>query len=738
LGTSSLEDIPTYYSIGAELIFTKLATNLRAAQNSMLDNASQVLGQLSSDLEGKQLKCFSTAGFKSFYYPLDVIYSLYTFKLSMDITYWLKLSAERLLIDGMVDEFIESDPTRLDLSPDGLFMLAKSVINRKQFWDNPQFHTMRTNPNQAANESGAAFVLRKIDEMDRVKVKKDEIRNRVKVDFEKAAIEAGKYLKERVIAIINDPDKGALIAADFLSSFEKYLGRYPREVLNRKDDEIKVKHAKEQREYNEVKEKLTGRLNSMFGLGGRLMEIGNAFPKIFASLQDEYHKLEKEAKEAVDMEYDRFCLACATDFLNFLKVQAQNLKKQVEEFCRKLDMIAKNGMIERSYESCLEKIKPYSKVQAFVKTFIFEERDVEPFYKYLLGDLSNNDIEGEFLRKIDLSQNWDGYTNPSGNSLEEEIVKFSREVISRRLLGGIEDFIHWKDSVKKGFKKSLFESMLNQSTPLMTINDRGNNQPARMNIVTLGISEENSRLAQEIRDTLRKGDIGVTIAPTRNPFEISIVQTLHGLCPYNISAITQWHNLYRKNNVKVNCHAVLANDAYPVLWSSYGLIPAKTLEQLYMVYMLLRYEYFADDSQTRHGIEYNHELVQFELLYQQEKPQPMGRTLPDVFDYLKNNTMGIYLINTVYKEGWQTLPLPQQNTVIKKYLPLFREKVRTIEDAIEQEIRTSREVAPSSDELLSLKRGILRVITDIDDHIEGILSQRPKGVAGAGLMSSPT
>lgn len=87
--------------------------------------------------------------------------------------------------------------------------------------------------------------------------------------------------------------------------------------------------------------------------------------------------------------------------------QAQSIRKQVEVFSSKLAQISKDGMIERQYEQCLDRIKPYSKVQDFIRTYIFEERDIEPFYKYLLGDLSNNDIEGDFLVKINLKENWE-------------------------------------------------------------------------------------------------------------------------------------------------------------------------------------------------------------------------------------------------------------------------------------------------------------------------------------------
>ncbi len=726
LGNPELMDIPTYYSIAGELVFTKLATNLRQAQNSMLDNASQVLGQLSSDIEGKQLKAFSSAGYKSFYYPLDIIHQLYTYKLAMDLTYWLKQATDKITVDGMVTEFVESNPEKLDLSPEGLFTLAKGLIPRKQYWDNPIYHTMRTDPAQQPGESAAAYYARKIDEMERVKVKKDEIRAKVKVDFERAAIEAGKYLRAKVIEIINNPARGAQMAIDFLIGFDKHLARFPREVLVQKDNELKARQAKEQREYQQARDALKSRLESMFGLGGKLLEWGSIIR--VANIHEEFNKLEKEANEAVDIEYERFCFERAGDFLKFLQIHAQNLRKQVEEFVRKLELISKNGYIERSYEQCLERIKPYTREQAFVRTYIFEERDIEPFYKYLIGDLTNDDIEKNFLVGIDLDQHWDAYTNPTSDSLENDIVKYCSQTIGKRLFGGIEEFIHWKDSVKKGFKKSLIESMMNQSTPLLMLNDRGNNRPARMNIVTLGMHSENSQLAGEIKEMLSLGGINTTVAPTKNPFEISLVQTLHGICPYNISAIAEWYSKYRRNHSKINCHAMLANDAYPVLWSSYGLIPTKTLEELYMVYMLLRYEIWADESKTKHGIEYNDQLVQFELLYQQEKPQPIGRTIPEIFDYLKNNTMGRYLINNVYKEGWQTMPMPQQNEIVKKYLPLFTDKVRSIEDAIEVEIRTNHEVSAASDELLSVKRGILRVLSDKNDEIEAVFSQRPKSV----------
>lgn len=724
VGTSSLDDLPTYNSIVAEFIFTKLATNLRQAQNSMLDNASQILGQLSSDLEGKQLKCFSTLGLKSFFYPIDLILELYTYKLSLDITYWLKLSSCKTTIDQMVSDFLESDPSKLDLTPEGLLELSKKIISRKQYWDNPMYHTMRTEAAQLPKESATAYIQRKIDEMEKNRVKKDEIKMRVRVAFEKAANDASKHIKAKIIDIINDPDLGALIAVDFLNSLEKAINRIMKDSLVRKDEELKNKQLKAQLSYVEKKDKLTAKINSLFGLGGKLLEIGSLLS--LTNLNDEYTSLEQSAKEVVDYEYERFCLTAVIDYLKFLLNNIQNIKKQVEEFVRKLDQIYKDGYIQRAYEDCLEKIKPYSPVQKFVETYIFEERDIEPYYKYILSNLTSNDIERYFLIEINLAKNWDAYTNPESNSLQDDIINFSRNFISKRIIGGIEEFIHWKDSVRKGFKKSLIESLMNQSAPLLTINDRGNNQPARMNIITLGIHDENSPLAIEIKETLQKAGLGVTIAPTRNKYNLTLVQTLHGVCPYNISSITQWHSLYRKNNAKINCHAILTNDGYPILWSSYGLIPAKTLEQLYLVYVLLRYEIYANAEKKVHGIEYNNELVQFELYYQQDKPQPIGRTVIELFDYLKNNTMGIYLINSVYKEYWLSLPLPQQYDFVKKYRALFQEKVRKLEEEIEQEIRTYHEVSVANDELLSIKRGILRIMMDLEEQYEKIFMQRPK------------
>jgi len=119
--------------------------------------------------------------------------------------------------------------------------------------------------------------------------------------------------------------------------------------------------------------------------------------------------------------------------------------------------------------------------------------------------------------------------------------------------------------------------------------------------------------------------------------------------------------------------------------------------------------------------------VQFELWYQQDKPQPIGRTITQMFDYLKNNTMGIYLIRSVYSEYWKTLPFPKQREIVSKYLPVMTEKVKKLEDAIEDEIKKNHEVSASSDELLSIKRGILKILQDYNDQFEHILSQRPGG-----------
>lgn len=98
----------------------------------------------------------------------------------MDVTYWLKLSVDRILIDSMVQEFAENNPTKIDLTPEGLFMMTKEIIDRKQYWDNPMFHTLRTVNKQKEGESASAFILRQIDEMNSNRVKKDEIRAKVR------------------------------------------------------------------------------------------------------------------------------------------------------------------------------------------------------------------------------------------------------------------------------------------------------------------------------------------------------------------------------------------------------------------------------------------------------------------------------------------------------------------------------------------------------------------------------
>jgi hypothetical protein len=107
----------------------------------------------------------------------------------------------------------------------------------------------------------------------------------------------------------------------------------------------------------------------------------------------------------------------------------------------------------------------------------------------------------------------------------------------------------------------------------------------------------------------------------------------------------------------------------------------------------------------------------------------MGRTVTELFNYLKNNTMGIYLIRSIYTELWKTLPFPKQHAVVKKYLPIMTEKVKKLEDAIEEEIRKNHEVSAASDELLSIKRGILGILRDYNDQFENILKQRPDGAA---------
>jgi hypothetical protein len=636
----------------------------------------------------------------------------------MDLNYWLKLSADRILLDSMVLDFAEKNPSVIDLTPEGLLALSKEIINRKDYWDNPRYHSVKISK-QKPGQKDYEFIKQQIDEINADKIKGDDIKAAVKPKFLKAAEEAGEKIRTKVIEIINDPDLGAQVAVDFMLAFEKYLIRYPKDQLQRKALEIKAKLDKEKREYLEESNRLKDKLSGFSGLAVK-------FKSLFGGqLKEERDALLKESKEAVDMEYEMFCFNCIKDlFIQMLNGQAQEIRKKLEVFNNRLLKISKDGNLERAYERCLEQIKPYSKVQRFIRTYIFEDKDIEPFYKYLLGDLTNNDIEGDFLIKLNLKNNWDKYTDYETNTLEEDIVKYCSGIIDRRLFGGIEDFIHWKDSEKKGFKKSLVESLMNQATPLVTLNDRGNNQPQRMNIVTLGIADENSQLAQEIKDSLRKGDIGVSIAPTRNPYEISLLQTLHGIAPYNLSSIAQWQTLYRKNNTKINCHAILSNDAYPILWASYSLIPAKKLEEHYMVYLLLRYELMADEKLGKHGIEFNSELVQFELWYQQEKPQPMGRTLLDLFDYLKNNTMGLYLIRTVYNEYWKSLPFPQQCEFVRRYLPFIAAKVKRIEEAIEQEIKKNHEVKASSDELLSIKRGILKILQDYNDQFNTILSQR--------------
>ena len=78
---------------------------------------------------------------------------------------------------------------------------------------------------------------------------------------------------------------------------------------------------------------------------------------------------------------------------------------------------------------------------------------------------------------------------------------------------------------------------------------------------------------------------------------------------------------------------------------------------------------------------------------------------------------------------------------MQKYLPVMTQRVRELEDHIEQEIRTNHEVSAASDELLSIKRGILRILRDYDDQFQAIIKQRPQAqqtaVPPAGSFTSP-
>ena len=58
---------------------------------------------------------------------------------------------------------------------------------------------------------------------------------------------------------------------------------------------------------------------------------------------------------------------------------------------------------------------------------------------------------------------------------------------------------------------------------------------------------------------------------------------------------------------------------------------------------------------------------------------------------------------------------------------MMTEKVKKLEDAIEEEIKKNHEVSAASDELLSIKRGILKILQDYNEQFEHILSQRPGG-----------
>ena len=346
LGTSNMDDIATYYAIASELIFTKIATQLRQAQNSMLDNASQILGQYNSDLEGKQLKCFSSAGFKSFYYPLDIIKDLYTYKLAMDLNYWLKQSVDKIHLDSMVQDFAENNPSVLDLTPEGLLALSKEIINRKDFWDNPRFHTVKVSK-QKANEKDYEFIERKIREINADRIKKDDIRAQVRVKFEVAAGKAGESLRDKVIEIVNNPDLGAQVGIDFLIAFEKYLTRYPKDQMARKLIEIKGKLEKEKKEYIDESNKLMDKITGLSGLAIKFKAI------LGGELKEDVNSLLKEIKEFDDMEYEMFCLNCVEDFLKYLNIQAQNIRKKLEVFNYKLNQISKNGNLERAYEKRL-------------------------------------------------------------------------------------------------------------------------------------------------------------------------------------------------------------------------------------------------------------------------------------------------------------------------------------------------------------------------------------------------
>lgn len=731
LGTGSLTDNNTYFSIASEFLFSTMIGDGNGTFRSEVDNMALHVAGTTGPANGNQLKCFNSFGCKSFYYPVEDLKELYTCRLAVGLSGWLKSSGSNIDIARMASDFVNANSKELGLDVESLILNLKQLTPRAEYWDNKLYHSFVGSPTQGEDESATAFILRRLREVENARVKRPELKTAIMRKLEETggiAQKTAEVVKRKVVDIINDPQMGIDVAADFLNLVLKSLSSPGQ--LSARETELTSRNNKEKAEFTRARSMLQEKLSSFMGLGGTFMELGTLLN--VCNLQDEFNTVIKEANDEVSTQYELFYFSLAKDYVKSLVKQVEPLKQQINVLKDMLSALGHDGKWQKQYESCLDRFAGLTTEQKFIRANICDVKDVEPFCNHLMGSSSPDQIEKDFLAKADMFENWDAFTNPKANALENAVWNYCKKRVEAFDLGGIEDFLNWKGPE---YLQNLIKSMLTQASPLIALNDHGELIP-RGRIIHLGVPDNNSKLAITLKDSLLKmnSEFKVSTVPTRNRFEVSLLNCQYGIAPYNLASLPQWEGYYKKNNSNITCHAILNNADFPVLWRSFGLIPAKNMEKLFMTYIYLRYEYTKHykDGKERNGIYWNETDMTFCISYQDDAPQAIGHTLPKIFSFLSNGAMGAHLIKE-FDAFWADMNTPQRLAFINRHIDNIKSSVLNLEEKIQKAILKGNDIDKLDDETLAIERGILAVLSEKQEEFSRIVRD---GASAAGAEKS--
>lgn len=491
----------------AESIFLQTGSQVGQATKSVFDNVKS-LDQMDND----EPTAFSGLGTASLVFPAQRIINTCAYRFGRQFIRegLLKNVAQDQDTDQIAKQFIEKmKMTPKSLMPElGRDAKGRIILIRLE-----------------ATELGKVKDDQIIQEVDRF-LQIYEVR-RLNGEYKKFTDANMKHLQEKVISalqqetvrLVDDPAFGSYFAVGFLDNLARRLNALIG-GFGRQRQKLNARLEQEKRATNALRDALSNAARSfIIGRGGR---VSKAREKFIEAKQSEFAAL---------FEIRKLTLAIA--LLSHLNTAVSEQRKKTTA------LIDKFNALEKRFEREARSLEAESGQMRFVlSTDISDLRDIDRYYEQY-----KRPVTQELSRFLERCKNKSLYslTNQDEDTIGRFVFDFAREIFQPIEEERLEKIIQEKR--ERIPPESRLEDLRDDSVPFWNYDSTRMSRSGNIeSIRVIGVEDKDTSY---FRDMIRKGD---TLASTRDPHQLTILHSKHGIPIFALEQIEMYRTKYEEHN----------------------------------------------------------------------------------------------------------------------------------------------------------------------------------------------